>query len=181
MSTNREYYSLRVHDGTITILGASQAGLMNGVKTLIAALDHSKGHRLQNCFVIDWPDFGYRGFMLDIARNFVAKQKDLFRVIDLLAYYKINYLQFHFTDDEAWRLEIPGFPELTQVASRRGCTLDEKGHLAQIFGGNGNPDDMSQCANGYLTRAEFIEFLPVACVSSPRLRRQVMLVQRLWL
>ena len=162
MSTNPEYYSLRVHDGTITILGASQAGLMNGVKTLIAALDHSKGHRLQNCFVIDWPDFGYRGFMLDIARNFVTKQKDLYRVIDLLAYYKINYLQFHFTDDEAWRLEIPGFPELTQVASRRGCTLDEKGHLAQIFSGNGNPDDLSQCANGYLTRAEFIEFLRYA-------------------
>ena len=162
MSTNPEYYSLRVHDGTITILGASQAGLMNGVKTLISALDHSKGHRLQNCFVIDWPDFGYRGFMLDIARNFVTKQKDLYRVIDLLAYYKINYLQFHFTDDEAWRLEIPGFPELTQVASRRGCTLDEKGHLAQIFSGNGNPDDLSQCANGYLTRAEFIEFLRYA-------------------
>ena len=159
MSTNREYYSLRVHDGTITILGASQAGLINGVKTLIAALDHSKGHRLQNCFVIDWPDFGYRGFMLDIARNYVAKKDDLYRLVDLLSYYKINYLQFHFTDDEAWRLEIPGFPELTQVASRRGSTLDENGYLAQIFSGNGNPDDLSQCANGYLTRAEFIDFL----------------------
>ena len=142
--SNREYYSLRVHDGQITILGATQAALMNGVMTLVAALDHSKGHRLQNCFVIDWPDFGYRGIMLDIARNNVVKGTDLYRFIDLLAYYKINYLQFHFTDDEAWRLEIPGFPELTQVASRRGATLDEKGYLAQIFDGNGNPDDMSQ-------------------------------------
>ena len=162
MSKNREYYTLRVHDGTITILGASQAGLINGVKTLIAALDHSKGHRLQNSFVIDWPDFGYRGFMLDIARNYVTKNSDLYRLVDLLSYYKINYLQFHFTDDEAWRLEIPGFPELTQVASRRGCTLDENGYLAQIVDGNGTPDDMSQCANGYLTRAEFIDFLRYA-------------------
>ena len=162
MSTNREYYTLRVHDGTITILGASQAGLINGVKTLIAALDHSKGHRLQNSFVIDWPDFGYRGFMLDIARNYVTKNADLYRLVDLLSYYKINYLQFHFTDDEGWRLEIPGFPELTQVASRRGCTLDEKGFMAQSISGNGNPDDQSQCANGYLTRAEFIDFLKYA-------------------
>ena len=160
--SNREYYSLRVHDGKITILGASQAALMNGVMTLVAALDHSKGHRLQNCFVIDWPDFGYRGFMLDIARNFVTKGKDLYRFIDLLAYYKINYLQFHFADDEGWRLEIPGFPELTQVSARRGATLDEKVYLAQIFDGNGNPDDPSQCANGYLTRAEFIDFLRYA-------------------
>lgn len=162
MSTNREYYSLRVHNGRISIHGASSAALMNGVKTLIAALDHSKGHRLQNCFVIDWPDFKYRGFMLDIARNFVTSPADLKRFVDLLAYYKINTWQFHFTDDEAWRLEIPGFPELTQVASRRGATLDEKGYLAQIFDGNGNPDDLSQSANGYLTRSEFIDLLRYA-------------------
>jgi hexosaminidase len=162
MSTNREYYSLRVHDGKITILGVTQAALMNGVKTLIAALDHSKGHRLQNCFVIDWPDFGYRGVMLDIARNFVIKPANYKRTIDLLAYYKFNAIQFHFTDDEAWRLEIPGFPELTQVSSRRGATIDEKGYLAQIFDGNGNPDDMSQSANGYFTRAEFIDLLRYA-------------------
>ena len=158
LSSNREYYSLRVHDGEITIMGVTQAALMNGVTTL----DHSKGHRLQNCFVIDWPDFGYRGVMLDIARNHVAKRDQMKRFIDLLAYYKFNTVQFHFTDDEAWRLEIPGFPELTQVASRRGATLDEKGYLAQIFDGNGNPDDQSQCANGYLTRAEFIDLLRYA-------------------
>lgn len=162
MSTNGEYYSLRVHDGKISIHGVTQAALMNGVKTLIAALDHSKGHRLQNCFVIDWPDFGYRGVMLDIARNFVIKPADFKRTIDLLSYYKINTIQFHFTDDEGWRLEIPGFPELTQVAARRGATLDEKGYLAQIFDGNGNPDDLSQCANGYYTRAEFIDLLKYA-------------------
>ena len=162
MSNNREYYSLRVHDGRITIHGATSAGLMNGVKTLIAALDHSKGHRLQNCFVIDWPDFGYRGMHFDVARNYVAGPAEMKRLIDLLSYYKINTLQFHFTDDEAWRLEIPGLPELTQVAARRGATLDEKGYLAQIFDGNGNPDDLSQCANGYLTRSEFIDLLRYA-------------------
>ena len=162
MSSNGEYYTLRVHDGKITIHGVTQAALMNGVKTLIAALDHSKGHRLQNCFVIDWPDFGYRGVMLDIARNFVIRPADFKRTIDLLSYYKINTIQFHFTDDEAWRLEIPGFPELTQVAARRGATLDENGYLAQIFDGNGNPDDLTQSANGYFTRAEFIDLLKYA-------------------
>ena len=162
LSTNGEYYTLRVHDGKISIHGVTQAALMNGVKTLMAALDHSKGHRLQNCFVIDWPDFGYRGVMLDIARNFVINPADFKRTIDLLSYYKINTIQFHFTDDEAWRLEIPGFPELTQVAARRGATLDEKGHLAQIFDGNGNPNDLSQCGNGYFSRSEFIELLKYA-------------------
>ena len=100
--------------------------------------------------------------MLDVARNLVYKPADMKRTIDLLAYYKFNVIQFHFTDDEAWRLEIPGFPELTRVAARRGTTVDEKGYLAQIFDGNGNPDDLSQSANGYFTRAEFIDLLKYA-------------------
>jgi len=162
MSENREYYSLRVHDGEITILGRTQAALMNGVMTLIAALDHSKGHRLQNCFVIDWPDFGYRGMMIDVSRNFVVNPEQMKRTIDLLAYYKINVIQFHFSDDEGWRVEIPGFPELTQVSARRGATIDEKDFLAQTFEGNGNPNDLTQCGNGYYSRAQFIDMLKYA-------------------
>ena len=32
--------------------------------------------------------------------------------------YKLNKLHLHLTDDEGWRLEIPGLPELTQVRVR---------------------------------------------------------------
>ena len=161
LSDNPEYYTLDVAQGKVTIIGAGEAGAINGVKTFIAALDHSKGHNLQNAHIVDYPDLHYRGFMLDIARNFI-RMDDIKRYIDILAYYKMNRFQFHFTDDESWRVEIPGLPELTEVASRRGCTLDEKGYLAQIFDGNGNPDDLTQSANGYLTRAQFIELLKYA-------------------
>ncbi|MBO4814505.1 MAG: family 20 glycosylhydrolase [Muribaculaceae bacterium] len=161
LNNNSEYYELTVKKDSIVIKGASQVGLMNGVKTLVAALDHSAGHRLNWATVKDAPDFGYRGFMLDIARNFTSFD-NLKRFIDLLSYYKINRLQFHFTDDEAWRVEMPSIPELTEVASRRGCTLDENGFLAQIFDGNGNPNDLSQSANGYLTRAQMVELLKYA-------------------
>ena len=98
----------------------------------------------------------YSFFLADIRLD------EIKRYIDILAYYKMNRFQFHFTDDEAWRVEIPGLPELTEVASRRGCTLDEKGYLAQIFDGNGNPDDPAQSANGYLTRKQFVEILKYA-------------------
>jgi len=33
--------------------------------------------------------------------------------------YKLNKLHFHLTDDEGWRLQIDGLPELTQVGSVR--------------------------------------------------------------
>ena len=161
LNKNPGYYTLAVASGRITITAAGVAGAQNAVKTLVAAIDHSKNHNLQNAEVADWPDIPQRGFMLDIARNF-TNFDNLKRFIDLLSYYKINRFQFHFTDDEAWRLEIPGLPELTEVASRRGCTLTESDFLAQIFDGNGNPDDSSQSANGYLTRSQFIELLRYA-------------------
>ncbi len=163
LSTNTEHYELEVTDSCIVITGVSDVALLNGAKTLVSALSHSKRNTLPLGKVVDEPDFAYRGFMADIARNFYGLN-DLKKLVDLLALYKINTIQFHFADDEAWRLEIPGLPELTQVASRRGCTLNEleDGFLAQIFDGNGNPNDLSQSANGFLTREQFIEFLRYA-------------------
>lgn len=161
ISENPEAYVLNVDTAGITITGAGSAGVLNGVKTLVAALDHSEGRCLPAARITDEPDLPYRGFMLDIARNFTPLPQ-LKRFVDMLAYYKINTWQFHFTDDEAWRVEIPGLPELTQVASRRGCTIDENEFLSQIFDGNGNPNDLTQSANGYLTRSQMVELLRYA-------------------
>ena len=36
-----------------------------------------------------------------------------------MAMYKLNKLHLHLTDDEGWRVEIPGLPELTQVGAVR--------------------------------------------------------------
>lgn len=163
LSNNLEAYRLTIIPEGISIVAPDDIGLMNGVKTLIAVLDHAENRHLDEAVIEDEPDLHYRGFMLDIARNF-TRLPQLKRFVDLLAYYKINTLQFHFTDDEAWRVEIPDIPELTQVASRRGCTLDEKVFLAQIFDGNGNPNDLNQSANGYLTRDEMVELIKYAHV-----------------
>jgi hexosaminidase len=35
--------------------------------------------------------------------------------ISLLAYYKINVLHLHLTDDQGWRIEIKSWPKLTEV------------------------------------------------------------------
>jgi len=163
LNPNPEYYEMIISDSCIVITGADDLAVLNGAKTLIAALNHTKRNTLPCCKISDYPDFAYRGFMADVARNFYGLE-DMKKLIDLLALYKINTIQFHFADDEAWRIEIPGLPELTQVAARRGCTLNEleDGFLAQIFDGNGDPNDLNQSANGHFTREEFIELLKYA-------------------
>lgn len=161
-SKNSEYYTLKVDKKGVKIAGNSPAGVLNGVKTLVAALERTNGtNTLQEVVIADYPDLAHRGMMLDISRNYTPYEsvKDY---IDILASYKINIFHFHFNDDEAWRVEIPGLPELTSYGSRKGMTLDEKDFLMQTYAGNGNPDDLSTSANGYITADQFVELVKYA-------------------
>ena len=65
----------------------------------------------------DWPDYPYRGFMLDVARDFRTVDEVL-KIIDLMASWKMNVLHFHIADDESWCLQIHSLPELTEFGGR---------------------------------------------------------------
>lgn len=163
VSENREAYVLEVGKKGITVAGQSAEGVLNGVKTLTSVLEFMNCKQISCARVVDYPDFHYRGMMLDISRNFIP-YNDLLDFIDRLAEYKVNVLQLHFCDDEAWRLEIPGLPELTEVGARKGHTLNdyEAGFMMQTYAGSGNPDDGKAPANGYITRSQFVEMLKYA-------------------
>ena len=64
-----------------------------------------------DCTLVDWPEFKYRGLMLDCGRNYqsVASIKD---VVSTLADYKFNVFHWHLTDNYGWRLESKKHPEL---------------------------------------------------------------------
>ena len=65
------------------------------------------------CGIIeDGPSFGWRGLLLDCGRHFMPVEV-IKGVIDRLAAYKFNVLHWHLTEDQGWRLEIPGYPKLT--------------------------------------------------------------------
>ena len=71
---------------------------------------------LQPMTIEDWPDFPYRGFMLDVVRDFRTVD-EVFKIIDLMASWKLNTLHFHLADDESWCLEMKGLPELTEYGA----------------------------------------------------------------
>jgi hexosaminidase len=99
--------------------------------------------------------------LLDVSRNF-AKKEDVLRLIDLLAMYKINKLNLHLSEDEGWRLEIKGLPELTQIGSKRGHTVDSKNWLTPSYGSGPHPDSENNYGKGFYTREEFIEIIKYA-------------------
>ena len=71
---------------------------------------------LQPMTIEDWPDVPYRGFMLDVVRDFRTVDEVL-QILDLMASWKLNALHFHIADDESWCLEIKDFPELTEYGA----------------------------------------------------------------
>lgn len=59
----------------------------------------------------------------------IIPKRRLASILSGMAMYKLNVLHFHFSEDEVWRMEIPGLPELTSAGVKRGHTLDSKINL----------------------------------------------------
>ena len=151
-------YKLTINNKKILIEYADECGLFYAEQTLQRLRENNES--LPAMCITDYPDLTHRGIMLDIARNFTPK-KEIFKLLDAMAAYKLNVFHFHIVDDEAWRLEIPGLPELTDIASRRGYTEDESTCLYPAYGGGWNPEADSP-ANGYLTRDDYIDIVRYA-------------------
>ena len=160
-----EAYKLSINQNSgIQITGSDAAGVFYGAQSLLSILwadKDSSGVFAACAEITDAPRFGYRGFLLDVSRNFQQK-KDVLRLIELLASYKINKLNIRITEDEGWRIEINGLPELTQVGSKRGHTQNSKNWLTPSFGSGPNPDSENNYGTGYYTREDFKEIIKYA-------------------
>jgi hexosaminidase len=76
-----------------------------------------------------------------------------------MAEYKLNALHLHLADDEGFRLEIPGLPELTELSAQRCHDPSETRCLLPQLG-SGPFTDTS--GSGYFSREEFISLLRAA-------------------
>ena len=105
-----EGYHLLITDRGIELTALSDTGIYYGWQTLQQLL--VKGNSLQKVEIYDEPAFPWRGYMVDVGRNY--QTMDLLKAqIDRMATYKLNTFHFHVTEDIAWRLELAGFPALT--------------------------------------------------------------------
>jgi hexosaminidase len=143
-----EGYQLTVTPELVTLVAYRPAGLFRGIQTLRQllppAIEHATVQRgpwtMATGTVRDYPRFAWRGAMLDVARHFFSVA-DVKRYIDLIAYYKLNRLHLHLTDDQGWRIMINAWPKL---ATYGGST--------QVGGGRG----------GYYTQAEYADIVAYA-------------------
>ncbi|NUO01922.1 MAG: carbohydate-binding domain-containing protein [Saprospiraceae bacterium] len=161
-----EAYQLSVSSQGISITAGSGSGIFYGIQSLWSLMPATAWNGIQVTAISipavevqDAPRFGYRSLMLDVARNFKSK-KDIFRVLDLMALYKMNVFHLHFSEDEGWRIEIPSLPELTEVGAKRGHTAEGKTMLPPSYGSGPLPNQ--NMGSGFYTKADFIEILKYA-------------------
>ena len=151
----KEGYTMIISPDTIRIEASDEAGVFYAKQTL-----KQWGDTIPCGRVTDYPDLSHRGIMLDVVRNYYPVDS-IYRILDMMAYHKLNVLHFHLSDDEAWRLEIPGLPQLTDIGSKRGYTTDESDCLLPMYCG-GWDAEAPTTANGYITREKYIELLKYA-------------------
>lgn len=154
-------YSLNVTADKVTMNSSSPEGVFYAIQSFRQLVGTAKNGvaAIPGIEVKDKPRFGYRSFLVDVSRNFQTKD-EILRILDVIALYKLNVLHLHMSDDEGWRVEIPGLPELTEVGGRRGHTVNELDMLQPSYGSG--PDVNNINGTGWYTRADYIEILRYA-------------------
>ena len=120
-----EAYRLMIRPDSVLLTAGTPEGAFRGVQTLRQLLPETPNDTLAEhpVWVIpggaieDAPRYAYRGAMLDVARHFFPVDA-VKKYLDQLAYYKMNFLHLHLTDDQGWRIEIKSWPELTATGGQ---------------------------------------------------------------
>jgi hexosaminidase len=116
-----EGYVLDVSPGEARIVARDESGLYYGAVTLwqlLTANQSGNTFTAQAVHIEDWPQFAWRGLMIDSARH-MQSVAEIERLLDQMALLKLNTLHWHLTDDQGWRIEIKRYPELTRIGAWR--------------------------------------------------------------
>ncbi|MCZ4295970.1 beta-N-acetylhexosaminidase [Vibrio sinaloensis] len=151
-------YEMVISGKGIAIKAFDQAGAFYAVQSIFGLIDSQSPDHLPQLSIKDAPRFDYRGVMVDVARNFHSKEAIL-ATLDQMAAYKMNKLHLHLTDDEGWRIEIPGLPELTEIGANRCFDEQEKSCLLPQLGSGATTDNFG---SGYFSKADYVEILKYA-------------------
>lgn len=65
--------------------------------------------------------------MVDVGR-YHYPMKELYNFVDAMHYYKYNVLHLHLTEDQGWRLPVPGYDKLRTIGAVRPSAPPNQGN-----------------------------------------------------
>ncbi|MFI8997223.1 glycoside hydrolase family 20 protein [Streptomyces sp. NPDC053542] len=125
-STADEAYTLTARDTRLALSAPTDTGIFNATRTVVQSVRASGG--VPEGTIQDRPDRAQRGLLVDTARKHFSAdwlEKRVREMADL----KLNQLQLHFSDDQAFRIESSSHPE---IVSTDHLTKAQVRHLVKL-------------------------------------------------
>ena len=145
-----EEYKINIKKESISIEYSDYGGKLYSIITLIQLINFYKTY-LPICLIEDSPSLSWRGMHLDCARQFYTID-EIKRLMDYMCFFKLNRFHWHLTDNEAWRIELKCYPNLTKLGAFRGYN-----EIIPPFYGTG-----FNKTGGYYSRSEVNELIEYA-------------------
>ena len=112
-----ESYLLEASAEGISLTAGSAQGLVWAENTL-AQLRRQFPAGIPCLTIEDAPAYPFRSFHIDSARH-MRSIDELKTIVDAAAFFKLNTLHWHFSDDQGWRIECKAFPRLHELGAYR--------------------------------------------------------------
>ena len=106
-----EEYQINI-DQSVILSGGSYKAISSAMSSMLHLIEKKDDHTLFPMVEIkDYPDATFRGLMIDVARRWHSINT-LKKLVDMSAFYKLNYMQLHLTDDQSFTLPSKAYPKL---------------------------------------------------------------------
>ena len=163
-----EEYKITIDKNLLTIHYSDYGGKFYSIISLIQLLNYYKSN-LPLGTIQDRPTLNWRGMHLDCARQFYTID-EIKRLLDYMSFFKLNRFHWHLTDNEAWRVELECYPNLTKLGAFRGYK-----EAIPPFYGTGYDKN-----GGYYSRAEVKELIEYAKLRNIEIMPEIDLPAHSW-
>ena len=106
-------------DETVAVRAATEWGALAALATLTQLVANGESAVRE---VHDAPHYPWRGLMIDTVRHFISLGT-LKRTLTVMAFYKLNVLHLHLTDDQGFRFRSSAYPELASAEAYSAAEL----------------------------------------------------------
>lgn len=181
-----EAFEITVTPERIELTAGGNAGGLYGMEAIsqlaaVAAITGAENPRCECCVIRDEPEFRWRGIMLDCVRHFLSREL-IFRVIRMMAAWRLRVLHLHLTDSQGWRIRMPWMERCSREEMRGKEMYSEEdllaiAELASEYGIEIVPEiDMPGHQHGFLKCCPEYSCSPdrlrgELCISSPEVKR----------
>lgn len=109
-----ESYSLEITSNQVNLNAKQVWGALRGLESLSQLVTKNSNGQYESILaeISDRPRYPWRGLMIDVARHFLSP-RTIKRMIDGMAYNKLNVLHLHLADAESFPLYVSGYPDLS--------------------------------------------------------------------